>query len=98
MSDIECPYCKSENTVDHDNGEGYAEDQCHEMECDHCGKNFVFYTQISFDYWPKKADCLNGLPHKFRDWVKLWLNEKNEEIQNRKCKDCGREERRTQPQ
>jgi hypothetical protein len=97
MNDIECPYCEGINEVNHDDGEKYDEDKTHEMECDHCRKNFVFHTAISFDYSPKKADCLNGSPHKFTDWFTLWLDEKNKEIQCRICKDCDRKERRTLP-
>ena len=97
MNEIECPYCEGENKVDHDGGEGYTEDKAHEMECDHCKKNFVFHTQISLYYSPKKADCLNGSPHKFRQWSKLWFNSKLQEIQGRKCIDCETEERRIHP-
>jgi hypothetical protein len=54
MADLECPYCEKELYVNHDDGFGYDEGVKHEMECDHCGKRFVFETVISFDYYP---DC-----------------------------------------
>jgi transcription elongation factor Elf1 len=63
MSDFKCPYCGADHEVCHDDGFGYDEDKAHEDTCRACGKNFVFYTSISFDYRPKKADCLNGEPH-----------------------------------
>ena len=90
MADLECPYCDAENDVCHDDGAGYSEDERHEMECHACGKSFVFNTYISFSYQPKKADCLNGTPHRLEkvvhgsygswpDWVR--------------CKDCDYEHR-----
>ena len=94
MNEIECPYCEEINEVEHDGEYGTAQDIAHEMECDHCKKNFVFTAEVSFDYYPKKADCLNGSPHKFSEWSRLWLNSKLQEIQHRKCTDCGTEERR----
>ena len=94
-NDLECPYCDAPLEVCHDDGGGYDEDKAHEMQCRECGKNFVFHTHISFSYYPEKADCLNGAPHRFRDWQKLWVNSKDEEVQYRQCQDCGHEERRT---
>ena len=95
MHDIECPYCEAGLEVCHDDGQGYDEDRAHEMQCSACEKHFVFYTSISFHYRPSKADCLNGSPHKFADWRKLWLNAKFEEVQSRQCRDCGECEQRT---
>ena len=66
MSDIECPYCKAENNVCHDDGQGYEEDRRHEMECSHCGNGFVFMTSVLYLYTPYKADCLNGKDHNLK--------------------------------
>ena len=66
MSDIECPYCGHDQEVCHDDGQGYAEDQTHEMECHECDKTFVFHTSILFLYEPSKADCLNGGEHTYK--------------------------------
>lgn len=93
-ADLECPYCNASLEVCHDDGFGYDEGKSHEMECDECGKNFVFHTHISFSYHPEKADCLNGSPHQFREWQKLWLNSKDEEVQDRRCRVCDHVERR----
>lgn len=61
-----CPYCKHEIEINHDDGRGYEEEILHEQECNNCGKTFVFSTHISFDYTLYKADCLNeGGEH---DW------------------------------
>lgn len=67
MSDLECPYCGEENEVCHDDGEGCEEDKLHHMECANCQKSFVFTTQISFDYEPRKADCLNDGKHDYKE-------------------------------
>lgn len=86
--DVECPYCEEWNGICHDDGFGYEEDVAHEMECEHCEKSFVFYTSIIRHYEARKADCLNGSEHNFRDWQRvsfsgpkrLWI---------RRCRDCG---------
>jgi len=65
MSDIKCPYCGHDQDVCHDDGQGYEEDQTHEMCCYECERHFVFHTSISFHYTPKKADCLNGEDHTY---------------------------------
>lgn len=96
-NDLECPYCDAPNEVCHDDGEGYDEDVAHEMTCGSCQKNFVFHTSIIYRYSPERADCLNGAPHRFSQWRKLWLDSKHNEIQDRRCRDCGHEERRTVP-
>lgn len=94
MNDIECPYCEEGNIVNHDDGQGYAEDVTHEMDCNTCGKTFVFHTSISYHYSPSKADCLNGAPHRYSEWRKLWINDEHIEIQTRRCKDCDHSEQR----
>lgn len=58
MNDLECPYCGEGLEVCHD-GDGYSEDEKHQMECSCCEKQFVFETSISYYYEPEKADCLN---------------------------------------
>jgi len=63
MSDLECPYCEEGLDVNHDDGFGYEENKYHEMECEHCGKKFVFETMISFSYEASRADCLNDGNH-----------------------------------
>ena len=62
-TDLECPYCHAGLEINHDDGFGYEENVSHEMECDNCGKSFVFTTSISFYYEPHKADCLNDGKH-----------------------------------
>jgi DNA-directed RNA polymerase subunit RPC12/RpoP len=64
-TDIDCPYCGHGQDVCHDDGQNYAEDETHEMECYECEKTFVFSTSISFCYDSSKADCLNGSDHKY---------------------------------
>jgi hypothetical protein len=96
MNDLECPYCDAPNEVCHDDGQGYEEGKAHEMTCGDCGKNFVFHTAISFNYTPEKADCLNGYPHRFREWRTLWEHE-GKTVEDRRCMDCDHNERRTVP-
>ena len=94
MSDLYCPYCDEWLEICHDDGFGYDEDRAHEMYCSSCHKNFVFHTSISFNYYPEKADCLNGEPHNFSGWYKIYeMNDKI--IERRRCRECEFEERRT---
>jgi hypothetical protein len=91
MSDISCPYCDADLDICHDDGYGYEEGVKHHMECDHCGKSFVFETCISFDYYPEKADCLNGGDHDYspsRTFPK--------EFTRMICKTCGDERQPTE--
>ena len=64
-TDINCPYCNAELNINHDDGQGYKEDELHQQQCDYCDKNFVFTTSIIYRYSPEKADCLNDGKH---DW------------------------------
>lgn len=57
--DAECPYCKKDIEINHDDGRGYEEGVKHSQDCDYCGKTFVFETTITFSYDTQKADCLN---------------------------------------
>lgn len=59
MSDVECPYCGTDQEIDHGDGYGYGEDQTYHQECSDCGKIFVYTTSISYYYEAEKADCLN---------------------------------------
>ena len=33
MKDVDCPYCKAEQDINHDDGYGYEEDGMYEQEC-----------------------------------------------------------------
>jgi hypothetical protein len=96
MNTIECPYCNASLEVRHDDGSGYEEDKAHEMRCSQCRKNFVFHTAVSYNYTPRKADCLNGSPHRFAHWVGLWERD-GKSIQSRRCYDCDHREGRSVP-
>ena len=87
MSEIECPYCEHEQAVNHDDGFGFAEDELHQMQCRECEKMFTFWTTISFDYSPQKADCLNDSPHDFQ-WTKTYPPEYAQSV----CTVCGERE------
>lgn len=50
MSDVKCPYCGTEQEINHDDGYGYTEDGEFEQSCTDCTKEFKFTTSISFHY------------------------------------------------
>lgn len=66
MDSVECPYCGSEEEINHDDGFGYEQDVTHQMQCSNCEKHFVFTTYVSFSYSAEKADCLNGGEHDYQ--------------------------------
>ena len=84
--DLECPYCGKELEVCHDDGFGYEEGVKHQMNCQHCGKSFVFETSISFYYEPERADCLNGSNHEWKS-----TNTYPKFFSKMKCVMCGEE-------
>jgi Zn finger protein HypA/HybF involved in hydrogenase expression len=65
MTDINCPYCDAELNINHDDGFGCNEDEIYQQECSNCEKTFCYTTKITFNYFPFKADCLNGENHKY---------------------------------
>lgn len=92
MISIECPYCTAKNKVRHDHEAGYEEDTKHEMQCRECDKYFVFTTEISFSYYPEKADCLNGSPHVL-ELTKTYPPE----AARMQCKNCEHSEQKATP-
>jgi Zn ribbon nucleic-acid-binding protein len=90
MSDVKCPYCEAEQEINHDDGYGYEEDQKHEQECINCEKYFVYTTTISFSYETKKAACLNGSDHKYRNTMTYPIR-----YTKMRCEDCGHERKCT---
>jgi hypothetical protein len=92
MDDLECPYCGHWGDVCHDDGFGYEEGEKHEMQCRECEKSFVFYTSISYDYEPEKADCLNDGKHEIveqtQDYDTFILTHSH-------CKTCDNKNKRT---
>jgi hypothetical protein len=66
MGDVECPYCGSDQEINHDDGYGYREDVLHEQICGSCDKTFTFTTSIMYHYEAYKAPCLNGEDHSWK--------------------------------
>jgi uncharacterized Zn-finger protein len=84
MRGVQCPYCKKEVEVCHDDGQGYQEDVAHQQECSLCDKRFVFYTTIVHYYEAHEAPCLNGEGH---DWTPIVSTLKGRE----RCSYCDEE-------
>lgn len=84
MSDINCPYCEAELNICHDDGFGYEENVNHQMECDKCGKYFVFQTSILIYYEAEKADCLNDGKHDYKPTTSY-----PKHFTKMECKMCG---------
>ena len=84
--DVECPYCRADVDINHDDGYGYEEDGCYEQECPECDRVFSYTTWISIHHEARRADCLNGAPHKY-ERTKTWPKE----FAVMRCVDCGHE-------
>jgi transposase-like protein len=84
MFDLQCPYCEAEIDVNRNDGFGCSDGCKDQMECETCNKIFIFYTSISFNYAPFKADCLNGGDH-------IWKISETipEKFAYEKCMTCG---------
>ena len=94
MNNVNCPYCNCPNEVYPD--EDIEEDVAHEEECDRCEKKFIYYTKVSVTYHPKQADCLNGSPHPFREWLTMY-ERKGMMTERRHCMTCDHSESRVTP-
>lgn len=94
MNKMKCPYCSTEKIIENE-ARYCAENIAHKITCDHCKKNFVFYTETVFDFHPRKADCLNESQHQLTNWVTLWVISNSKKVQSRRCKDCEYREQRT---
>lgn len=65
---MECPYC--EEFFDYSDDEPGAEDFIEQAQCPKCDKNFTFHRSYSISYYTHTADCLNGVPHKFKQSIR----------------------------
>ena len=84
MRDVECPYCKKYQEINHDDGYGYEENQVYSQQCSDCDKTFTYTTSISFSYNAEQAPCLNEGEH---DWTPLISTLKGRE----RCSYCDKE-------
>ena len=83
VSDTECPYCKADIEIKHDDCYGYDEGGTYHQECPECRKEFIYYTSIHFSYRTKQADCLNGGEHRWKN-----LETYMPEFTRRRCEIC----------
>ena len=84
MKDVNCPYCDSEQEINHDDGRGYTEGVLEQQECSNCNKVFVYTTSISFYHDAEKADCLNDGKHDYKP-----TNTYPRQFAKMECSMCG---------
>lgn len=84
MSDVNCPYCGTDQAINHDDGYGYEEGELFSQKCVSCGKTFAFTTSILFSFDATKAPCLNDGEHE-------WLEETcyPPRVGRKRCVNCG---------
>jgi len=82
LNTLECPYCFR---LLPDPESSPEQDEETEGECCHCGKRFLFTTEYYPTYHEKKADCLNGEPHKY-EMTRTFPKE----FRELKCYVCGK--------
>jgi hypothetical protein len=85
MSEIECPYCGEDN--EHDT-EQFEPSEPHKQECHHCEKTFVFTIEYYPSFTSRKADCLNGSEHNWRDELEHDTYMRQYFAMRRSCRDC----------
>lgn len=68
MNDVKCPYCGTEQEINHDDGYGYQEDEEYTQSCVNCDEEFLFRTSISFKY---DVMCRDG-DHKMVPFGDKW--------------------------
>ena len=81
MADVNCPYCKAGQEINHDDGYGYEEDVEHEQGCTGCGQNFRFTTSILYCY-----EALCDGDHDMENCSDIGFPDAN------KCQRCGHTE------
>lgn len=88
--DIQCPYC--EGWHEHD---GERNESCvsYPMECRHCERNFLFQIEYYPTFTERKADCLNGASHEWKDRLKNNEYYRSYFKKWRVCEWCEKEER-----
>lgn len=84
--DVKCPYCGADVEINHDDGYGFEEGFIFSQECNWCAKEFVYTFCIEIHYDAKRADCLNGAPHKYEKTATT-----PPEYARMRCVDCGDE-------
>ena len=75
-----CPYCKTLQEINHDDGYGYSEDETSYQWCVECELEFAFTTSLSCSYTVECDGRKN--PHK---WVEWFIEPSMEE-----CSACGK--------
>jgi DNA-directed RNA polymerase subunit RPC12/RpoP len=81
---IECPYCGS---LLEDPDDCNEPDKTYEYDvCPHCEKSFIFTLDYTVNYYPAKADCLNGAVHQ-EERTKTYPPQ----YSRIRCRMCGRE-------
>ena len=66
MDIVECPYCKEDVELNHDDGAHYNENEMEQERCEGCDKYFMVSGSVSWDYEGYKADCQNGTEHDYK--------------------------------
>ena len=60
--ELVCPYCGNQFQDCFE-----LPECCDDVECGECGKHFTYETYVTRTFTSKKADCLNGSPHEWRE-------------------------------
>ena len=85
-SEVECPYCGTDQYVDHEDGYGYEEDVLYNQECVKCRKYFTYTTMITYTHEAYEADCMNDGEHVWEPTVTYPI-----EATRMRCKTCDEE-------
>lgn len=92
MKEIQCPYCEQDNEHDSEQADPNT---LHYMQCRECEKNFAFEIDYCPRFYERKADCLNGGDHNWRDLLPYASS--NHYDLYRECRGCNKREYKLKP-
>ncbi|MBI9110251.1 hypothetical protein [Maridesulfovibrio ferrireducens] len=79
-NEIKCPYCDYEFS---DSWEFNDSDECSEVDCPECGKEFALTVNIKIDYSTEKISCKDQTPPIPHEWDEPTFHDIDQEVIDR---------------
>lgn len=66
--EVNCPYCGESVAISYDEDGGFDNAYYQDKEtCSQCGKGYMCITRVTVTHQARKAGCLNGEPHQYKE-------------------------------
>jgi ribosomal protein S27E len=85
--DIQCPYCGSLAVIPEYLVCGGTEGELYQRKCEACNMMFVFRIELRYAMIPQKANCLNGMEHRYEETFA-----RPRRFAKLRCRDCKDEQ------